>query len=180
MKRVYLLLLILLTVACEPENYHITGILSVDNNSTIAQLYDYKTGELIERAEIIDGVFTFIGNVRNPMVVNLVVGEQKNEDEEIIFILEEGQIAIDFSSLYISGTPLNDALELFKQEMLILETDVQQEMQNIISDVNLSQEQKEETLDNLEQKIGGFVDALIQTYLTKYPELSPIFEEDRN
>ncbi len=119
MKKIYLSLLIVSAfAACGPKTYVINGTISDESaEGRYVYLAEYGKKGNIDTAIIKDGKFTFEGKA-DPGKLCIVNTMLRNRGAMSDFVPEGGTINIDLDQYNRpSGTPLNDELSLFYEEM---------------------------------------------------------------
>lgn len=153
-------------VACNggKNKYVINGIVpdGILNGETVF-MTDYNVGIIIDSATVINGKFTFEGNVDEDMVIKLTLRNLYAE-----FILEKGVISVDLSDSYSAqGTPLNNKLNEFTVRSTSLVMEARDKLSNMDGSVSAAEKQELQGLivDELFQKI----DELSVSILKEHP-----------
>ena len=113
MKKILFLLAVgLLTAACTERSYRLE--VNFNNDDETAQkvyLTNYDTGDTIDSAVVVARRAVFEGKVEKGMVARLLASGAR-----ATFILEGGDITIDWADRRASGTELNDSLARWNEQ----------------------------------------------------------------
>ena len=94
-----------MTVSCSSSGYKISGTSQemIHQGDTL-YLVDYDTDEALDSVVISDSTFVFEGKSSQ----NRIAAVKKNGKRLAVFLLEPGEINVDFEMRVAKGTPLND------------------------------------------------------------------------
>jgi len=98
-------------VSCNSNRYTINGIVEMPEgvDSMTVYLYDLAGRRNLDSVCTTNGSFVFKGEIDTAKVAYISFSKESNEFSR--FILEKGEITLDFGKETIGGTPLNDAIE---------------------------------------------------------------------
>lgn len=125
MKKVFsLLVLALALVACTTKTYKITvSFPDAETDGQVAYLLNYDTGDTISDATVMNKTAIFEGELAEDIMARVVLSTARTT-----FVLEEGEITIDWTEHMAHGTKLNEAMFAFVQK---LEADQDAQMKKI-------------------------------------------------
>lgn len=161
MKKVFFAMLaVVLLASCGKSKYSVTATFeNADNDGKMAYLTNYDTGETVDSAEVKNKCVRFEGEVDTAFMARLAVGKARP-----MFVVEAGDISIDWASHKVTGTPLNAVLEKFGADVDTLFSTEKDEAVAMKKYVDLMQATYEA---NKENPIGAY--AFLQTvYYNEY------------
>lgn len=155
---------VLLAACSEKPGYKITGTVSnADLNGNYVYLYEYapEAATPLDSALVENGTFTFLGTQNNPALRTIRFSEEvveptraeagENTPFSVTFALENGILAVNLDSTSTaSGTPENDALKTFQNELKSLRTGMDKiytEMKSEDTSIASAAEKKYEEID---------------------------------
>jgi thiol-disulfide isomerase/thioredoxin len=139
MKRSFLIAAMIFIYAAstaQTRSYTITGTAPQgDLNGKNAYLYDISTKKNADSTLIQDGKFVFKGKTEGNSGYSINIGRINRP-----FVLEGGEIYIDFVNQKIGGTPLNDIFDKYEKEMDGIRKSATEEQRQMGSDKSLNEE----------------------------------------
>lgn len=135
-----------LLLSCSSINYNVNALLQ-DNSMTgkTAYLVNYDTGDTIDSTMIRGNAITFNGKIDNPIVARLVF----NERPQATFILEDGNISIDFSKDEVKGGKLNEEFTKYSAGADSIES----KYMKLASDTTLTEIQQSQLEDKMNAEL---------------------------
>lgn len=97
--------------------YTVNAPVDPSMNNTMAYLINWDTSDKIDSVIVNNSVATFKGNVSDPFIGRIIV----NGNRGPIFIVEKGTVELDPQG-NASGTPLNDKMQSYVNQMMQLES----------------------------------------------------------
>lgn len=131
MKKILLFSLIgLILCACGSENYNVTlRLTDASQDGKTAYLIDYDSGDTINSAVVTGDSVVFTGEVPEAIVARACTPNGK----KFRFILEGGDIIIDFKNRLATGTDGNDELNKFENEIDAISAKFEEKLASAIS-----------------------------------------------
>jgi peroxiredoxin len=91
-------------MACSKTNFTVTATFQTsDYNGKTAYLVNYDTQDTIDSVVISNKCLQLTGTTKEPYMARLII-----DGSRMMFVVESGDIAIDWGSHKVSGTPLNE------------------------------------------------------------------------
>ncbi|MCK9304643.1 MAG: TlpA disulfide reductase family protein [Bacteroidales bacterium] len=130
------------------------------SDGTKAYLYDIVSRKSIDSTIVSDGKFEFKGKAEGSSVYSVTMGRYDRP-----FILEAGNIYIDFVNQKIGGSPLNDILAKYEKESGEIQASASAERQKIGSDKSVSETDRLIMMCELVVKTNGKLTEIALGYL---------------
>lgn len=151
MKKVlFATMLAALSISCsQTKTFTVQGVLTdaTGMNGKMVYLQNMANEQTLDSCIISDGKFTFTRDVDSLQAIIIL-----SEDFSAELIAEAGTINLnveDWNMYRISGTPLNDQLNLFNDEMAVVDKEIEANAQEIGMDSTLSTDEKYEKISAL-------------------------------
>ncbi|MCL2073986.1 MAG: AhpC/TSA family protein [Marinilabiliaceae bacterium] len=151
-----------LTAACTNGNsFVIKGTLSDDTfDNAMVYLFDYEQTDAIDSTVIKNSTFEFKGNVENISVCFLSVNRMK-----VSFILEQGNILIDFSNpVKIEGTELNKELSKYLLEINSINKSLSDYYTELKNNDEIDESEREDLFAIYEEEMDQKKDAVFESF----------------
>lgn len=104
--------------------YKITGKTNLisDGETILLQKQNNEQFEIVDSATVTNGSFSFKGEQKSPAIAILVhLNEKQSQIPPQLIALEKGDIYVTLDSVsHISGTPLNDRLQMYETKTPLL------------------------------------------------------------
>lgn len=155
--------------ACQNSpSYKVSGTVEDIADGDTIYLQEYTNGDLakLDSAIVKSGTFVFTG--RQDTAVNRYITYMKGDKRFFTdLFLENGNINVNLGKeSKISGTANNDAYQKFKDNFMALSKEMNEMYQKAQSDANLSDEQREAIMAEIEKKDSVAMDMVYQTIET--------------
>lgn len=98
--------------------FTVTVPLTADDNSMMAYLVDFDSGEKIDSTIVDNGMAVFRGSVSEPKMARVILGGANLGT----FVLEPGEIDFDTAKKEATGTPLNARLNAISDSTAVIES----------------------------------------------------------
>lgn len=150
MKTIKNLLLVLCTAllltSCGGEKYKIMVSFADDSmNGKVAYLTSYDSGDTLQQATVANRNVVLEGDVENSYYAHLIVGGKL-----MGFMVEKGEISINWDKGEVSGTALNDALKKIYKQI----DDIETEAENMSETLKMSQQVADSIMSSYYKKEG--------------------------
>ncbi len=103
--------------SCQSKpSYTVKGQLpegSENVEGTTIYLYDYFTKEFVDSTKVANNTFEFKNSVEKPQLAVFSVSPQ----QQIIFVLENGELTMDLDAMKVLGTPSNEAIATLTEKL---------------------------------------------------------------
>jgi len=138
MKRSFLIAAIAFTYVtsvAQTKEFTITGTAPQGSASnTYVYLNDVSTKQKVDSTLVQDGKFAFSGKTEGNSVYSITMGRMGRP-----FILEGGNIIVDFANQKIGGTPLNEIYDKYEKEVGEIQKNVSEEQKKMGSDKSVNE-----------------------------------------
>lgn len=143
------------------KEYSVTGTSPKGiSDGTKAYLVDIVARKNIDSSIIREGKFEFKGKTEGSAVYSVTMGRNGRP-----FILEGGNIFIDFANQKIGGSPLNDILAKYEKESGEIQASVRAEQQKMGSDKSISEPDRRKMMGELMRKSNDKLTEIALSYL---------------
>nr|WP_321405367.1 TlpA disulfide reductase family protein [uncultured Carboxylicivirga sp.] len=162
------ILSVALLASCQPKNYQITGTLEgVTAENVVLKNIRKGRPELMDSAKIVDGTFTFKGEVAAPEFALIFI---EGQQQPIQFFIENANITItgnaeDIANVEIAGSPVNDLWKTFNDG--VPGKDRMQQLQQEYMQAQMTQDQEKRAV--LEEEANSIMGDM-QAYYKKFLE----------
>lgn len=148
-KIITLIALVVSFAACSTKTttYTVTGTVDSTLNGQTVYLFDYNNNQKTDSVVVVDAKFTFTGKADTAVIRRVSVDRQYAN-----FILENGDITVDFEQNLATGTPMNDTLSSFEAKMKAIYTPAREQFNAVRADSTMTDADKNAKFEAIQKE----------------------------
>lgn len=166
-KIITLVALVAAFAACstKPTTYTVNGTVDSTLNGQTVYLFDYNNNQKTDSAVVVDAKFSFTGKADTAVIRRVSVARQYAN-----FILENGDITVDFEQNLATGTPMNDTLASFDAKVKTIYAPALEQFKAVRADSTMNDADKNAKFEAIQKEAGDQI----------YVIFEPLFNANSN